>query len=216
MQTQVHAAKTCHRLIERAEGFERLQDSAVDAIIHQRPYPDDVQRWLSSLSAEALPEGRYLLNLADAGRCLADAFAANGVEMNAAMKWVCDDVAMLAQRVMDVSPAPLLRLRLDPVFDNACSKFHIDNVHARLICTYRGLGTEVCFSDNGVKIIRPIETGDAILLKGKLWPQSNDVQLKHRSPQIEGTGQVRWLVVLEGASLEDDLSRYDQSYPSHI
>ena len=105
-----------------------------------------------------------------------------------------------------------IRLRLEPVSNNACSKFHIDKVVARLICTYRGPGTQVCVAPDVPDMIESISTGLPILMKGRLWEQHEALTLMHRSPPISGTGITRWMVVIEGAAVDDGLFQYDQLY----
>lgn len=42
-----------------------------------------------------------------------------------------------------------LRLRFDVINFNGCPKFHVDAVKARLVCTYRGTGTQYGLSVDG-------------------------------------------------------------------
>ena len=95
--------------------------------------------------------------------------------------------------------APFLRLRLDVVTTNACPKFHIDAVTARLVCTYRGTGTQYGISTDGADPRRVfiVPTGSPILLRGTLWPEMPSSGLLHRSPPIEGTGETRLVLVLD-------------------
>lgn len=199
--------------ITDAAGFFALEERSNDAVILNRQMPQSVRDWLDGMPPDALPSGRFVLRPEHVGRCLADAFTSTGITANPAMHWLCNDVQALAHRVMDIVQSPFLRFRIEPIFDNGCSKFHIDTVHARLLCTYRGPGTELRLANDRSESPLQVITGHPVLLKGKLWPQSNVVKLKHRSPPIEGTGLCRWLVVLEGATLDDDLSPYDQLYP---
>ena len=110
-----------------------------------------------------------------------------------------DDVAALADIFAGLMDAPYLQLRFDVVTDNACRKFHIDAVKARLICTYRGTGTEYGIARDGAEPPRiiTVPTGAPILLRGKLWPESPRSGLLHRSPPIEGTGETRLVLVLD-------------------
>jgi hypothetical protein len=95
--------------------------------------------------------------------------------------------------------AQYLRLRLDVVTTNACRKFHIDALMARLVCTYRGSGTQYGISVDGADPARvfQVQTGSPILLRGTLWPQDPPSGLLHRSPPIEGTGESRLVLVLD-------------------
>jgi hypothetical protein len=92
-----------------------------------------------------------------------------------------------------------VQLRLDVVDTNACSKFHIDAVTARLVCTYRGTGTQYGISERGKEPaeILTVPTGSPIFLRGTRWPESPPVGLLHRSPPIAGTGETRLLLVLD-------------------
>jgi len=95
--------------------------------------------------------------------------------------------------------APYLRLRVDVVATNACRRFHVDVLTARLICTYRGTGTQYGVSKGGAEPtdIFTVPTGSPIVLRGKLWPEHPSSGLQHRSPPIEGTGETRLVLVLD-------------------
>ena len=110
-----------------------------------------------------------------------------------------DDVAVLAQLFADVMRSPYLRVRLDVITTNACRKFHIDALTARLVCTYRGTGTQFGFSENGADPtdIETVPTGSPIVLRGTRWPETPSSGLRHRSPPIEGTGETRLVLVLD-------------------
>lgn len=166
-----------------------LLDDATDAAIWPRATPERVLRWLDHIGPAAWPNGRFVLDPEDVSSCLADLFVAAGVEVVPALTWLANDAMNLAQYIQNMVRTAKVRLRLEPVFDNACSKFHIDNVIARLICTYYGPGTELGLEDSGV--IQSVPTGAPLLLKGKRWPGPDVSALRHRSPPIAGTGIAR-------------------------
>ena len=95
--------------------------------------------------------------------------------------------------------ARFLRLRLDVIAHDACRKFHIDAITARLICTYRGTGTQYGISTDGFEPTRifTTPTGSPLILRGTLWPTNPPAGLLHRSPPIEGSGETRLLLVLD-------------------
>lgn len=75
-------------------------------------------------------------------------------------------------------------------------ELHIDNVVARLICTYRGLGTEVGLEEAETKDIRGVPTGMPILLKGRRWRDGHDRRLRHRSPPFRAQAKRVWFLSL--------------------
>ncbi|MEL7183288.1 MAG: DUF1826 domain-containing protein, partial [Pseudomonadota bacterium] len=78
-------------------------------------------------------------------------------------------------------------------------KFHIDALTSRLVCTYRGTGTQYGTSLDGddPRRVFTVQTGAPILLRGTLWPGHPSSGLLHRSPPIEGTGESRLVMVLD-------------------
>jgi len=123
-----------------------------------------------------------------------------------------NDVKRLTVDFLAYSASGTGSLHLRCVDNNACTKFHIDNVFSRLICTYYGPGTEFGIGETEIASRGRAPTGMPVLLKGKRWPESTATRLHHRSPEIEGTGQSRFMVVLEGCPDADILPSYDHLY----
>ena len=183
-----------------------------DAAIWSRALPAPVHDWINALPAEQLPSARVVLTPEQVSLCMAEIFEAHHIATCAALAWLMKDIETLAFEVQQDAKTPLVRLRLDPIFDDACSKMHIDNVFARLICTYRGPGTELGLSIGDGPTLASVATGMPIYMKGKQWTDHDLVGLTHRSPPIKGSGLVRWLVVLEGCRKEDIYPAYDRIY----
>ena len=114
-------------------------------------------------------------------------------------RMLMDDAVALSALFADLMDAPYLRMRFDVVTTNACRKFHIDAVTARLVCTYVGTGTQYgCSAGDADPVdVFTVPTGAPILLRGTLWPETPKSGLLHRSPPIEGTGETRLLFVLD-------------------
>ena len=113
--------------------------------------------------------------------------------------WLQQDIVSLATMFSGLIDARFLRLRLDVVTTNACRKFHIDAITSRLVCTYKGTGTQYGTSTYGKdpRRVFTVQTGSPILLRGTLWPAKPNSGLLHRSPPIEGTGETRLVLVLD-------------------
>jgi len=189
--------------------FTRLREKQLEAVIWTRTVPKKVQRWLDKLPARQIPDARFVLNPETVFDCVCALFKPARMTDPDPALWLAQDAARMVQFISEQFDTDWVRLRLDRVQDNACSKFHIDNVTARLICTYRGPGTQLSLDDPSQERIEEVPTGMPILLKGRRWPGSTQPTLRHRSPPIAGTGQIRLLLVLESVSLDEVSPEYD-------
>jgi len=116
------------------------------------------------------------------------------------------DIAMLAELYGDLLGCPQIGLRLEILNQAMCPRFHVDRVGIRLLCTYRGPGTQ--WLDDS-KVDRQLfwlgepdkqpPSGDAMaesaaphtvaLLKGSLWQGNSHRGIIHRSPAVpDGQG----------------------------
>ncbi len=197
---------------DRLSDLSAALESISDAAIWSRQIPLSVKTWLDAIPAEQLPEGRYVIKPSDIAQCIARLFAKRGLAATPALTWLSEDAETQAKQVCDVARADWVRLRLETVDDNGCSKLHIDNVFARMICTYRGPGTQLGFEASGPQHIETVPTAMPVLLKGRQWPGEHEPKLRHRSPPIAGTDVTRLILVLEGASPEDLQTEYDTLY----
>ncbi len=182
-----------------ANDFSIIQDPDCAAVLCQTRISSHILAWLASLDPACLPKARVILR---------------SDRVQSALVQICDMAQMpvcserdafiahaqqLSDAFMHIMKAPYMRLRLDIISHNACSRFHIDAMTARLICTYRGSGTQygLANADGDPETVHTVPTGAAIVLRGKRWPPKAKVDLVHRSPPIQGTGQTRLVLVLD-------------------
>ena len=173
------------------------------AALWPRTLPFDVQSWLDALPSDQLPCGRVTVLDTAVDDAVVQLCEAAGTPDGPQRRWLVADIAALAATVFPLTEARFLRLRLDVITTNACRKFHIDAVRARLVCTYRGTGTQFGFGKDPQEITTA-PTGAPLLLRGTLWPPEPDLGLRHRSPPIEGTGETRLVLVLDPILEPDD------------
>lgn len=188
------------------EGLSALHRPGCAAAIWRRqPWPG-FQSWIDGLDPALLPKARVILRPEAVCAAAIQICEACGTPDCAERARLIDDVAALAEVFSTVMKARWLRLRLDVVSTNACRKFHIDAVTARLVCTYRGTGTQYGISINGADPQRvfTVPKGAPILLRGTLWPEVPWSGLLHRSPPIEGTGETRLVLVLDPVDDPED------------
>lgn len=181
------------------EGVSVLYRPGCAAAIWRRQPLPEFQSWIDGLDPDLLPRGRVILRsqaVRDAAAAICDA---SRMPADPERDRLLDDIAALADVFAGLMRARWLRLRLDAVSTNACRRFHIDAVTARLVCTYRGTGTQYGISTDGAEPRRifTVPTGAPILLRGTLWPEHPRAGLLHRSPPIEGTGETRLVLVLD-------------------
>lgn len=182
-----------------------LQPGCAAAVWRRQPIPE-FQSWVDALDPSTLPQGRIVLRpeaVQSAVMALCDAAQTPRCHERDTL---VGDISALAEIFSDLMQTPFLRLRLQSVTTNACRKFHIDAITARLICTYRGQGTQYGISPDGQDPARvfSVATGAPILLRGTLWPSRPASGLVHRSPPIEGTGETRLVLVMDAVDSPED------------
>lgn len=195
---------------EDPNGLHVIHRPGCAAAIWRRESLQSFQAWIDALDPEFLPKARIILRADAVREVLQQACDASRTPDCGERSRLVDDVAALSELFAETMRTPWLRLRLDVVETNACRKFHIDAVTARLVCTYRGTGTQYGISVDGAdpKRVFTVPTSSPILLRGTLWPQEPNSGLLHRSPPIEGTGETRLLLVLD--PVEDPAAESDQ------
>ncbi|MDK3019665.1 DUF1826 domain-containing protein [Pseudodonghicola flavimaris] len=181
------------------EGLERIRTPGCAAAIWQRRPDPLFHQWLDRLPADRLPALRAELAVPEVGDAVVRACAASGLADGAGRTRLCRDIADLARRFSRLMHSPLLRLRLDVIGDDACRRFHLDNVPARLLCTYRGNGTEYGPAGPGSRpepVFR-MARGAVGVFRGQRWPGAEPCGLLHRSPPVARTDDTRLLLVID-------------------
>ncbi len=217
IQTITGTSQEPVKTVDRARDLSLIVGDGVGGVIWQRQMPEGFQNWIDGLSPLRLPAVRAILppqeTRAVVTEVCQDANTPNGLHRD----WLIDDVCFLADTFVEVMNTPFLQLRFDVVSDDACRKFHVDMVRARLICTYRGKGTQYGVQPDGIepRHISNVRTGDPILLRGNLWPSRKPNHLRHRSPPIAETGDTRLILVLDAIETLEDPRRVHVLEPKH-
>jgi len=175
-----------------------LQPQCAAAIWNRQP-ARDFQTWIDALDPDVLPNGRMTLHLEDLRGALAVLCDDAQLPPCAQSDFLINDVVALSRLFARLMRAPYLRVRLQAVTTNACRRFHVDGITARLVCTYRGTATQYGISRGGADPtdIFTVPTGAPILMRGTHWPPLPASGLLHRSPPIEHTGQTRLVLVID-------------------
>lgn len=130
-----------------------------------------------------------------------------------------EDLAYLAEAYSDLMGCPAVGLRLEVVNRAMCPRFHVDHTGIRLLCTYRGAGTEwledacadrsklgrlangLSDEDSGIILlpagIHQIAPFSIALLKGSAWQGNTGGGIIHRSPAVDTASAPRVLLALD-------------------
>ena len=196
------------RLCAGPEGLAAIRESDSAAVLWQRRPLDAFQHWLDTLPEDALPRARTILRPGAVADTLEAYCDIANTPTGAHRSRLVEDAAALAEIFARDMGAPYLRLRLEVVTGDACRRFHIDRIHARLLCTYRGSGTQFGLAAPGETPdeIRTAATGSVLVLRGTLWPARHAPSLLHRSPPIADTGEARLVLVLDPVFDEEEIA----------
>ena len=192
--------------VDDKEGLARLFDVNTAGVIWRRRMQEGLQSWLEALSVDQLPTGRVILPPSKLRSAVTELMNMSEMPESAERRLLLDDICMLAHEFTKLCMSHYLRLRFDVITTNKCPKFHIDHVAARLLCTYRGVGTEYSFLDDQKKPtdIFPTPKCAAIVLRGTKWPADCFNNLVHRSPEIYGENETRLLLVIDSVEGDDN------------
>lgn len=193
-----------------AEVLSDITHPGVEMAAWQRSPDPAWADWVAALPADALPACRLEVTPDDAAGLLKDQFDAHGPAGSQSRDAFVSDIATLVAHFAALARTRAVRLRLEAITGDACRRWHRDCVPLRLICTYRGPGTQWLPPGLGAAVLdRPdddapeamaFDTGDVALFKGCGWPgQVHDGGIVHRSPRIAGTGLTRLVLVLDAA-----------------
>ena len=191
--------KTCTQVVSGPDGLAAIHQPGTAAAFWERTPLDRFQTWIDALPPEQLPRARIILRPEAVCDALIEVTRFCGTPECPERNMLIEDASALAAIFADVMDCAYLQLRLDAIQTNACRKFHVDAVTARLICTYRGTGTQYGVSTTGddPDTVLTVPTGAPIVLRGTRWPENPPSGLLHRSPPIAGTNETRLLLVLD-------------------
>jgi hypothetical protein len=168
------------------------------AALWERRLPPGFAAWLDAVPPASLPvlraAGAPLALLPDLER------AAARLPSGPWRDFLLADILDLAHGFARIAATATLRLRLEAIDDDACRRFHVDRVRARLLCTYRGAGTELAHPAPAGETPEPLErlpAGTVTILRGTLWSPREATGLLHRSPPFGRDDTTRLLLVLD-------------------
>lgn len=129
------------------------------------------------------------------------------------------DIALMADMLAELLDATTIGYRLEVVGKAMCPRLHVNRVGIRLLCTYRGPGTEwvedasvdrrflgaasggqpdeasgLLLAGHSIESIPPFAVA---LLKGSLWQGNDGRGIVHRSPAVAAADVPRVLLAMD-------------------
>ena len=144
----------------------------VSAAIWHRTLTDGFRDWIDVLSPEHLPRLSATVATDMMERAVLVACDRASTPASHWRDGLAEDAGALAHLFAEAVRAPFLRVRIDRIEGNSCPKWHLDRVRARLLCTWRGPGTEygAARPDEPPLQTHRLGTGCVAIFRGFLWP----------------------------------------------
>ncbi len=185
----------------QAEILADIAAPGIAAAIWQRQPAPSFQTWIDRLPAAQLPDLRVTVPVDLAEAAVQTACSIARMPPGPNRETLAGDVGALALIYGQIMKVGYVQVRLDVSRGSMCPKFHLDNVRARLLCTYRGPGTqyvpEIC--KQNPDRVRAMGTGAVGLFRGAGWTPGEHCSLLHRSPAIQPGSGPRLLLVVDAA-----------------
>jgi len=184
------------------EILEDIHMPSVAASVWVRSPEPGFQAWINALPVDRLPELKTVVPVHLAEAAVLAGCQSAGTPAGPEQDMLAGDVGALALMMAKTLKTDHVRLRLDVSDDVMCPKFHTDNVLARMLCSYRGPGTDYVpeGAEDDPRRIRQVRTGSVALFRGRLWPDDERTGLLHRSPAVPEAVGARLLLVMDPVS----------------
>jgi hypothetical protein len=173
----------------------------------------DIDHEIDALGACPLPDARGRVHSGKTETELAALFKMHGYDASTAFPAWLADLARLSEAFIDLAHGEPVTARLESMDGVRCPRFHVDNSYLRLVCTYRGPGTEWLEDEQVDRGAHEAgASNDAIirfgephrmpeftvgLMKGRRYPGHADAGLVHRSPLPDPAVPARILFSLD-------------------
>jgi len=182
-------------------------------VVWDRPVLPDIGLELDNVGADAFPDARVRFYAGKARDELAALISAQGFDAVSVFPGWLADMTRLADVFFDLAGCRPVTARLETLARTGCPRFHVDHSYLRLVCTYRGPGTEWL---DDAQVDRVAQAGGAPneaivrfgkpsrmptfavgLMKGSRYPGCADTGLVHRSPALGPGDPARVLFCLD-------------------
>lgn len=195
------------RICTDTDQLSQIHEPEVEVVLWLREVSPLLASFLDNIDISSEPRNNFHLQQGKLHKQLHEhlqSFEVNNPDVYQA--WL-NDMAYLVDVYQEVVSNPSPRVRLDFLHNNACKRFHRDNMTIRLITTYIGPGTEWLLGEHlkvgpertdifKVQDVQHVPRFTVGLFKGLKYP-GNLPKVFHRSPPISGSNQHRFVLCLD-------------------
>lgn len=178
-----------------ADVLSQILNPNVQLAVWRRP-GTRLLTWIKDLDFDAIDDVQTDMTLSDGVGEISQMLVQAGYPGDPLRNVLAEEIGRYATIFGQIMDRTQLRMRLEIVETDACRKFHMDFVKARLIAPLTSPGTQWIEADAGPgAMINELGAGDVAIFKGRIWAE--EPAILHRSPPIAGTGVSRLLLVLD-------------------
>jgi len=204
------AATAAHVAGPQRDVLHCINKPGVNLSLWQRPARAAITAELRSLQASDLADVRRPATPASFDQDISALLRQQGLDPGS-FEHLRADLHELAEVFFGLTGGRNAIFRLVATDRDDCRRFHVDRTRLRLLCTYRGPGTEWLAEAQVDRLAQARGApNDAIIRFGEasrfetFWvgilrgdPENSAQGLVHRSPPVEGTGQTRVLFCMD-------------------
>ncbi|TNE51685.1 MAG: DUF1826 domain-containing protein [Deltaproteobacteria bacterium] len=194
------------RLCTSRDELRQIHEPGVEVVLWLREHPPELVSYLNALDIASQKRSHFRVEPGQLREQLHQRLQPLSTQPEPYKQWL-NDIQDLVNEYQQLVENPTPRVRLDFIHNNACQRFHRDNMTIRLITTYIGPGTEWLLADHlTVGSQRTDEYAQADiqhvprfavgLFKGMQHP-NNQPTVFHRSPPIAGQNTHRFVLCLD-------------------
>lgn len=169
-------------------------DSEVQLALWQRARPPALD-WIDTLDWDEIDDIDAELSAPDWTAEISSVLHEAGYPQSPDGDALARELAVCATEFASLMRCDQLNMRLEVIETDACRKFHMDHVTARLLMPLYGPGTQWIDTAHGSDApINQLHVGDVAIFKGRLSVEQPSIL--HRSPPVAASGETRLLFVL--------------------
>ena len=192
--------------------LKKIQETGINITICERQEVSQMNTWIDQFIETDFQKVTLNTTTQDFKKDFVQALSKYQSLDHVGFQMLLDDVNILLKEFASISQSTEFKVYWAIVRDGMCRRFHTDANKLRLLCTYKGPGTEWVKPDNinfdlphcsGNEMIineheiQQTKPYDVVILKGALHEHRDAPLILHRSPSLENQDTKRLLLRID-------------------